>query len=121
VIGGCSYLANDYCKKLKKLCEPVTKWCVLYGQGIYLASKEGHGNMNHKIETLDLLSTPPSDRPEKIFQIWNTLKPGEILRIIVDHDPKPLHDHFEKVQKGKYEWQYEQKGPWPWIVKIKRI
>ncbi|MEE8430691.1 MAG: DUF2249 domain-containing protein [Candidatus Desulfatibia sp.] len=76
--------------------------------------------MNHKIETLDLISTPPPERPEKIFLKWNTLKSGEVLRIINDHDPRPLHDYFEKKQKGKFEWEYELKGPWPWIVKIKR-
>jgi uncharacterized protein (DUF2249 family) len=77
--------------------------------------------MNHKIETLDLISTPPPERPEKIFLKWDLLKPGEVLRIINDHDPRSLHDHFEKKQKGKYEWEYELQGPWPWIVKIKRV
>ena len=77
--------------------------------------------MNITIETLDLISTPPSERPEKIFRLWNTLKPGEILRIVNDHDPRPLHDYLEKNQKGKYKWEYELSGPWPWIVKIKRI
>ncbi len=77
--------------------------------------------MGYKIKTLDLRSSPPFERLEKIFQIWDTLKPGEILRIINDHDPKPLHHHFEAEQQGKYEWEYEQEGSWPWIVKIKRI
>jgi uncharacterized protein (DUF2249 family) len=77
--------------------------------------------MSNNIETLDLRLTPPSERLETIFVIWDTLKPGGVLRIINDHDPGPLHDHFEKVQKGKYEWEYEQEEPWPWIVKIKRV
>jgi uncharacterized protein (DUF2249 family) len=84
-------------------------------------SKEGYGNMNFNIETLDLISMPPAERQAKIFQIWNSLKPGEVLRIINDHDPRPLHDHFEKKQKEKFEWEYELQGPWPWIVKIKRV
>ena len=41
-------------------------------------------------------------------------------RIINDLDPRPLLDYFEKKQKGRFEWEYELKGPWPWIVKIKR-
>jgi uncharacterized protein (DUF2249 family) len=44
-----------------------------------------------------------------------------ILRIINDHDPKPLHYQFEAEQKGKYEWEYEKQGPSDWIVKIKRV
>ena len=90
MIGGCSYLANDYCHKLKKLCEPVTKGCVLSDKVKLLGSKEGHGNMNHKIETLDLISTTPTERPEKVLLKWNTLKSGEVLRY-----PKYKPDKFE--------------------------
>ena len=77
--------------------------------------------MKEKTQTLDLRLTPPFERPEKIFEIWETLKPGQILRIINDHDPKPLHDHLETVQKGKYGWEYEQNGPEDWIVKIEKV
>jgi uncharacterized protein (DUF2249 family) len=48
------------------------------------------------------------------------LQPGEVLRIINDHDPRPLYYQFEAEQKGKFEWQYEQQGPVDWIVNIKR-
>jgi uncharacterized protein (DUF2249 family) len=47
------------------------------------------------------------------------LQPGEILRIINDHDPKPLYYQFAAEQKGKFEWQYEQRGPVDWIANIK--
>ena len=77
--------------------------------------------MSDKIETLDLRPMPPFERHEKIFKIWDTLKAGEILRIINDHDPKPLWYQFEVEYKGKYEWEYEEEGPRDWIVKIKRI
>ncbi len=77
--------------------------------------------MSDKIVTLDLRPMPPFERHEKIFQIWDTLTPGETLKIINDHDPRPLHYQFEAEQKGKYEWGYEQEGPQDWVVKIKRI
>ena len=70
---------------------------------------------------LDLRPLLPFERHEKIFQMWEALKPGETLRIINDHDPKPLHYQFEAEYKGQYEWEYEQKGPKDWIVKIKRV
>ena len=63
----------------------------------------------------------PFERHVKIFQSWQALKPGQTLRIINDHDPKPLHYQFEAEEKGKYEWQYEQQGPKDWIVKIKKL
>ena len=78
-------------------------------------------NENEQIIELDLRPMPPFERHEKIFEIWEGLKPGQILRIINDHDPKPLHYQFEAEQTGKYEWEYEQQGPKDWIVKIKRI
>ncbi|MFQ6108475.1 MAG: DUF438 domain-containing protein [Candidatus Aminicenantales bacterium] len=73
------------------------------------------------IVELDLRSMHPLERHDKIFQSWEELKPGETLRIINDHDPKPLHYQFEAEQNGKYEWEYEQHGPKDWIVRIKRV
>ncbi|MCL4378451.1 MAG: DUF2249 domain-containing protein [Actinobacteria bacterium] len=76
--------------------------------------------MADKIETLDLRVLPPFERHEKIFEFWENLKAGETLRIINDHDPKPLHYQFEAEQKDRYEWEYEQSGPKDWIVNIKK-
>jgi len=73
-----------------------------------------------EIVELDLRPIPSFERHEKIFSVWDSLKPGQALRIINDHDPKPLHYQFEAEQKGKYEWEYKQPGPKDWIVKIKK-
>ena len=59
--------------------------------------------MSLKTETLDVRTTPPGERFEKIIGIWNSLKPGDILKIINDHDPKPLRHHFATNQPGKYQ------------------
>ncbi len=69
---------------------------------------------------LDLRPMPPFERHEKIFQLWDALSPGETLRIINDHDPKPLHYQFEAEYKNQYQWEYEQEGPKDWIFKIKK-
>lgn len=74
-----------------------------------------------KMVDLDLRPIMVFERHEKIFQVWDALKAGETLRIINDHDPKPLRYQFEVEYKGKYEWEYEQSGPKDWVVKIKRI
>jgi len=76
--------------------------------------------MNARVETLDLRPLPPVERHKMIFQKWEALQPGEALRIINDHDPKPLYYQFEAEEKGKFEWQYEQQGPVDWIFNIKR-
>ena len=76
--------------------------------------------MSAKIETLDLRPLPPPQRHAKIFETWNSLESGEAMKIINDHDPKPLRYQFEAEQSGKFEWEYEQQGPVDWIVNIKR-
>jgi uncharacterized protein (DUF2249 family) len=73
------------------------------------------------MKTLDVRPIPPFERFEKIFKIWNSLKAGEILKIINDHDPRPLRYHFSTNLAGEFQWEYEQEGPVDWIVKIKRI
>ncbi len=77
--------------------------------------------MNDKIKTLDLRAMPPPERHRKIFEIWNSLDSGETLKIINDHDPKPLYYQFEAEHKGLFAWDYEQDGPVDWIVTIKKV
>ncbi len=77
--------------------------------------------MSPKMETLDVRPIQPFERFEKIFKIWNNLKPGEMLKIINDHDPKPINQYFTKNDEREFQWEYEQEGPVDWIVKIKRI
>jgi len=119
----CQYEVKGYCERLKRDCQPGIKGCVLDQKVEFInfeADKKEGQAMTGKVETLDLRPMPPFQRHEKIFQTWDTLKPGEALKIINDHDPKPLWYQFEVEYKDKYEWSYEQKGPKDWIVQIKR-
>lgn len=77
--------------------------------------------VGEKIKGLDLREMPPFERHEKIFQEWEGLKAGETLRIINDHDPKPLYYQFDAERKGTFEWQYEKSGPKDWIVRIRKV
>jgi len=70
---------------------------------------------------LELRSVTPFERRDLIFQNWEALKSGETLQITNDHDPQPLRHQFEAQFKNQYEWEYVQKGPKDWIVKIKRV
>ena len=74
-----------------------------------------------EIVNLDLRNLPPSERHAKIFEVWNALTEEQTLRIINDHDPKPLYYEFEAEHKGTFEWEYEQGGPKSWVVRIKKI
>jgi len=77
--------------------------------------------MANKIQSLDLRPMPPFERHEKIFQTWDSLGPGDTLKITNDHDPKPLRYQFEVEYKDKYTWEYKQKGPKDWVVEIKKV
>ncbi len=70
---------------------------------------------------LDLRSIMPFERHELIFKKWDELKAGETLKIINDHDPKPLRYQFEAEYKDQFTWEYDQSGPKDWIVRIKKI
>jgi uncharacterized protein len=70
---------------------------------------------------LDLRPLHPFERHDKIFEVWESLKPGQSLRIINDHDPKPLHYQFQAEQAGKFEWHDEERGPRDWKVRITRL
>ena len=115
----CPHQDDECCNRLKKSCKPGMKGCALNGKVTFL--EKGDMDMSTNIQTLDLRSMPPFERHEKIFKSWDTLKAGQTLRIINDHDPKPLRYQFEVDYKGKHEWEYEQNGPKDWIVKINRI
>jgi uncharacterized protein (DUF2249 family) len=70
---------------------------------------------------LDLREIMPFERHDLIFRKWDALKPGETLRIVNDHNPKPLWYQFEAEHKGQFEWSYEMEGPQDWIFKIKKL
>lgn len=73
-----------------------------------------------KTVELDLRPIPIFERHDKIFERWNSLKPGETLKITNDHDPKPLRYQFMVEYKDQFEWEYLQEGPKDWVVNIKR-
>ncbi|MDP2729540.1 MAG: DUF438 domain-containing protein, partial [Dehalococcoidales bacterium] len=97
-------------ERIKRLCDELGYCC-------FTPEQEGGKEMTD----LDLRQIMPFERHELIFQKWDELKPGETLRIINDHDPKPLHYQFEAEYKNQYQWEYEQEGPKDWIAKITRV
>ncbi len=122
MIAGCPHYGVDaFCERLKRTCNPATKGCVLEGKVRLPQSGNRGENVNSKIETLDLRPLPAYERYGKILRTWNSLESGETMKIINDHDPRPLRYQFETKQSGKFEWEYEQEGPADWIVNIKRI
>lgn len=70
---------------------------------------------------LDVCNLPPRERHPKIFATWEALPVGSVLRLVNDHDPKPLYYEFSAERPGEFNWAYVERGPERWSVEIKRI
>jgi uncharacterized protein (DUF2249 family) len=46
---------------------------------------------------------------------------GESFVIINDHDPRPLRMQMEKMREGEVEWEYVERGPDTFRVRLTRI
>jgi uncharacterized protein (DUF2249 family) len=49
------------------------------------------------------------------------LKTGETLRLVNDHDPKPLYYQLMAERAGQAGWEYLEDGPEVWQVRITRL
>ena len=84
--------------------------------------KGGVKERTAEMKELDLKAIPVNERsPDKITQAWKELSPGDTLRLINDHDPKPLRYMFQIEFKDSFAWEYKLEGPREWIVEIKRL
>lgn len=70
---------------------------------------------------LDVREMPPRERHPRIFAAWEALPVGGVLRLVNDHDPKPLFYEFRAERSGEFEWTPLERGPETWSVGIKRI
>lgn len=72
-------------------------------------------NVEHLIDVRYIL---PRFRHSIIFEKWNALPLGDAIHLMNDHDPTPLYYQFAAEYKDQYEWQYLEKGPDRWLIKI---
>lgn len=70
--------------------------------------------------TVDVRDLIPRERHPLIFKTFDSLTPGNALRLINDHDPKPLFYQMAAERPGQIEWEYLQEGPEVWQVRITR-
>jgi uncharacterized protein (DUF2249 family) len=69
---------------------------------------------------IDVRLMPPRERHPKIFGTWEELLAGESILLINDHDPVPLYYQFAAEHKGTFHWDYLERGPDVFRVRISK-
>lgn len=70
--------------------------------------------------TLDVTLLEPKQKHPVIFVRFDALTEGESLCLYNDHDPKPLYHQLLGERGNVFDWEYLEKGPEWWKVKITR-
>lgn len=66
----------------------------------------------------DVREIPCSIKHGLIFKRWEALRPGEHFVLVNDHDPVPLYYQFSAQFNDAVGWEYEQRGPDVFAVRI---
>ena len=69
---------------------------------------------------LDVRVIPPREKHPTIFSTFRALEPGDAFVLVNDHDPVPLRFQLEAQHGGQYSWDYLERGPAVWRVRIAR-
>jgi uncharacterized protein (DUF2249 family) len=70
---------------------------------------------------LDIREVPRPQRHPLIFAKFDALANGESFQLVNDHDPIPLNRQFESTRPGEASWDYLERGPSLFRIRIKRI
>ncbi|HRO38681.1 MAG TPA: iron-sulfur cluster repair di-iron protein [Flavobacteriales bacterium] len=81
--------------------------------------KEAAGMANSNV--LDVTKLAPAVKHSTIFGRIAQLGEGQSLVIHNDHDPAPLRHQLGHTHPGTIQWEYLEKGPEWWKVKITKI
>jgi uncharacterized protein (DUF2249 family) len=69
---------------------------------------------------LDARVIPPRDKHPSIFRTFDSLKSGQSMILINDHDPRPLRYQLEAERPNTFAWTYLEEGPSVWRIQIDR-
>ncbi|HEX6546022.1 MAG TPA: DUF2249 domain-containing protein [Bryobacteraceae bacterium] len=70
---------------------------------------------------LDLREIPRPQRHALVFDCLTRLPVGETFTLVNDHDPLPLRNQMEMRFPGESAWEYEERGPETFRIRITRI
>jgi uncharacterized protein (DUF2249 family) len=69
-------------------------------------------------QLIDVRVIPPRQKHPTIFNAWLSLPADSALLIVNDHDPLPLYYQFACEFVGNFRWEYLERGPETWRVRV---
>ncbi|MBB2910645.1 uncharacterized protein (DUF2249 family)/quercetin dioxygenase-like cupin family protein [Streptosporangium becharense] len=72
-------------------------------------------------QELDVRSLRKPDKHPTIFATYGALAVGESFVLVNDHDPRHLRDEFENEHPGGHGWDYLDRGPGVWRIRITKL
>lgn len=69
----------------------------------------------------DVRPIPGRVKHTQIFQRWFDLPVGSFFVLLNDHDPVPLYYQFNGQFPGAFSWEYLERGPEEFRVKITKL
>ena len=70
---------------------------------------------------IDLCLLQRAERHPLVFDAFDDLAVGESIVIFNDHDPHPLRMQIEQLRAGEMGWEYVERGPVTFRVRVTRI
>ncbi|MBS4729349.1 DUF2249 domain-containing protein [Mycobacterium sp. SM1] len=70
---------------------------------------------------LDVRQLGKPDKHPAIFASYAALAVGQSFVLVNDHNPKHLHEEFEAGHAGSYRWEYLERGPAVWRIRITKL
>jgi uncharacterized protein (DUF2249 family) len=72
-------------------------------------------------QEIDLCLLPRPERHPLVFAAFDRLAVGESFIIFNDHDPQPLRMQIEQMREGEMSWDYIERGPETFRIRVTRI
>ncbi len=70
---------------------------------------------------LDVRQLRKPDKHPTIFAAYAMLRVGESFVLVNNHDPKHLRAEFDADYPGSYAWEYLDRGPEVWRIRISKL
>jgi uncharacterized protein (DUF2249 family) len=72
-------------------------------------------------KVMDVRTIPCSVKHGLILKTWRELPVGDHFILLNDHDPVPLRNQFEAECPGAFAWDYLERGPADFRIKLTKL